>query len=281
MATNSKPLSISTDSTADLDSYEKCDLKVVPTIIIVGDETFQDGVDITPADIFNSVEQNKIMPKTAAASEEDYAKVFARANGQPHLHIALSSMFSASCENAMRAAAKFPNVTLINSGHMSNGLGILCLIARELADKGKTPAEIVEVLKTLIPKVHSSFVVESLTYLYRGGRCSGLKMAIAQLLNLHPMIYVEPNGRMLPGRTFKGKFAEVVKNYTKFILQQNPNPNKDLALISYTTIDPVILKQVEDDLRAAGFKHLNISVLGGCISAHCGRNTIGIAFCNL
>jgi len=274
-------LSISADSTADIEwCFEKYDIQTVPGQVIIGDKTFKDGIDIVPDDIYNAVEKQNILPKTAAGHENDYTTVFESAKGKPHLHIALSPEFSASYDNAMRAAEAFPNVTVVNSGNMSAGLGLTCIIARELASEGKTKEQVVEALKLIIPKIKANFMVDTLHYLHRGGRCSGLKLFAANLLKLHPMIYVDAYGKMLPGKKFRGKFAVTVKSYVAYVLEKNPNINKDLIIVAHTDISTDIQKQVEDDLKAAGFKNVYNTLLGCTLTTHCGRNTIGLGFRN-
>lgn len=271
-------LSISTDSTADISwCFEKYDLKVVPGCVIIGDKNYLDGIEIQPEAIFESVEKNNILPKTAGGTEEKYAEVFKSAKGKPHLHIALSPQFSLSHDNAVRAAAAFPNVTVLDSGNMSSGLGIICVLARMIADQGKSVAEIVEELKKEIPKVRATFVVDKLDYLHRGGRCSGLKLFMANLLKLHPMIYTVPYGKMLSGRKFSGSYPNVVKQYTKYIISEYPDANKDFVFVTHTRMDDeTIVPQVIVELKAAGFKEVYDTILGSTLTAHCGRNTLGI-----
>jgi len=274
-------LFISTDSTADISwCFAKYDIIVVPSAIIVGDKIYKDGVDITPEDIFNSVDKLNIMPTTSAGHEDDYRAAFEKSGGKPHLHIALSPMFSSSYDNAVRAAEDFPNVKVINSGNMSSGLGILSVVAREMADGGKTLDEIVPAIEIFINRVRSSFVLDRLTYLHKGGRCSGLKLFGANLLKLHPIIYVDPYGKMLTSnKLLRGSFPSVVKKYTQYILDMYPDINKDMIFITHTAIDREIEMQVEADLKAAGFKRIFNTVLGSCLSSHCGRNTIGLTLC--
>ena len=273
-------LSISTDSTADISwCYEKYDITVIPSVIIIGDKIFKDGVDIQPEDIYNSVENDNIMPTTSAGHEDDYRAVFVKAAGKPHLHIALSPKFSSSYDNAVRAAKDFPNVKVINSGNMSSGLGILSVIARELANEGKTLDEVASAVEDAITKVRTSFVLDKLVYLHKGGRCSGLKLFGANLLKLHPVIYVDPHQLMLPGKMLRGNFTTVVNKYVQYVLNKYPNANKDMVFITHTAIDKEIEMSVEEALKSAGFKRIFNTMLGSCLSAHCGRNTIGITLC--
>ena len=276
-------LSISVDSTADLSKelYSRYNIQTVPLGIVIGDKLYSDGVDIKPEDIYRSVENNNVMPKSNAAPEGHYHEIFAKnSESECHIHFSISTKLSASCGNAVRVAKEYPNVHVIDTKVLSSGTGLLAVIAREMDEKGAPVNEIVEKSKELAGKQQTSFVLDNLKYLYKGGRVSGLKLLGANILKIHPQLVMDKNGSLVQGKKFKGNFAKVCKEYTQYIIDSCPNANKDLVFITRTTIDPAIEQQMEADLRAAGFKRIMHTTAGSVITCHCGRSTIGILFVN-
>ena len=274
-------LTISTDSTADLspELYERYKIQVLPLGVVIGDKLCGDGVDVKPEDIYNSVEKNNVMPKSSAAPESHYAELFAKNTGSEcHIHFSISTKLSASHGNAVRAAAEFPNVTIIDTKVLSSGTGLLAIIARDMDEAGAEPKEIIAKMQDLADKHQTSFVIDSLRFLYKGGRVSGLKLLGANILKIHPELTIDRDGNLVQGKKFKGNFSKVVKEYTQHILDTYPNADKERVMITYTTIEPAIEKQIDTDLRAAGFKQIFHTVAGSVITCHCGRNTIGILF---
>ena len=286
-ATNSKDLvvnsrlTISTDSTADLtpELYERYKIQVLPLGVVIGDKLYSDGVDIKPKDVYEAVEKKNIMPKSSAAPEADFAELFAKNSGSGcHIHFSISTKLSACYNNSVRAATDFPNVHVIDTKVLSSGSGLLAIIAREMDEAGVDTKEIVEKMKDYANKQHTSFVIDSLKYLYKGGRVSGLKLLGANILSIHPQLVVDSEGNLVQGKKFKGSFPKVVKEYTKNVIDGCRDANKDLVMVTRTTIDPAIEKQIEEDLKAAGFKRVLHTVAGSVITCHCGRNTIGILY---
>lgn len=282
MATTKNKITLSTDSMADLgDIFKKLDITPCPSTIAIGDKEYTDLVDITPDIVYNAVEKQKIMPKTGACPEAFYDEVFAAAKGQPHIHIGISDHLSASYENAVRAAKKYPNVHVINSKALSTGIGLLVVQAYDLINEGKSAAEIVKILTARVKKTQTSFVLDTLKYMHKGGRCSGFALLGANLLKIHPSLYMTPEGQLVKGKIFKGSnYQKVVDQYVQYILESYPKANKELpCFVTHTAdMDPVIEKRVVDAVKAAGFKRVYNTTAGCVITCHCGRNCIGVLF---
>lgn len=262
--------------------YKEFDIIVCPATVVIGDKEYTDGVDITPDVIYNAVEKQKIMPKTGACPEFFYDELFKKSAGVPHIHIGISDQLSASCSNATRIAKKYPNVFVINSKSLSTGIGMLALHARDLANEGKKAEEIVKILNERVKRIQTSFVLDTLKFMHKGGRCSGFQLMGANLLKIHPSLYMETDGRLVKGKSFKGNnYNKVVEQYVQHIIETFPNANKELpCFVTHTEIDPAISKKVMDTVKAAGFKRVYNTMAGCVITCHCGRATIGVLFTN-
>ena len=124
-------------------------------------------------------------------------------------------------------------VTIINSANLSTGIGLLVIEAAILAKEGKSVQEIVQKIEELKPRVRASFVVDTLTYLYRGGRCSGLAAMAGGALKLHPRIMVE-DGKMIPGKKYRGKMNKVLLSYVKEMEENLKQAKKERVFITHS-----------------------------------------------
>ena len=193
-------IAISTETTLDIpkELQKKYDINVIPFTVILGDKTGLDG-EITPQDIFDYVDETGVLPRTSAINEYQYDKYFTKLlrTYDAVIHICLSSGISSSCNNAKHTASIMKNVYIIDSQSLSSGIALEAIYARKLADQGLEPEEIVKKVETRIPFVQASFVINSLNYLYKGGRCSGLARFSAMLFRIKPQIIVK-DGKMQP-----------------------------------------------------------------------------------
>ena len=275
---------ITCDSTADLEYlFEKRNIDVLPLLVTLGENNYYDGVDITPPDIFEFVKKTKILPKTAARSEEDYYNFFKKHidNGDSVVHFNISSKFSASNEIAKKAAARLENVYVVDSYNLSSGTGLLVLYAADLADQGASAEEIYNAVEKRIPSVQASFVVDTMTYLHKGGRCSGIAKFIATVLRIKPMILVK-NGEMVVGKKYMGSFDKIILKYVEDILNSFNNPDYSRIFITHTYADPQIVQNVADTIKkiAPSFKEIIETKAGCTVTSHCGKNTLGILYIN-
>lgn len=278
---------IFSDSTCDLsrELCERYDITLLPLYIILGDKDYRDGEDITPAEIFDWSDKHKTTPKTSAASVEDIAARLSPAleAGDEIVAFSISSEMS-NMGNAIRLAAQSldaeDRVHYIDSRNLSTGIGHLVIEAAELAAAGVTAANIVEGINELIPKVRASFVVDTLTYLYRGGRCSGLAAMAGSVLRLHPKIIVK-DGIMGAGKKYRGKYPGIIVDYAKEMEQELLRAKPDRVFVTHTVPDgarePV--EKVCEYLRSLGhFNEVLETKAGGVISSHCGPGTLGVLY---
>lgn len=276
---------IISDSTCDLskDLLNKYDVTILPLHILLGEKEYLDGVNITLQEIYAWADANKTTPKTSAPSLDaaiELLRPYAEA-GREVVCFSISDEMSAS-GNVMRLAAEElraeDKIKVINSANLSTGIGHLVIEAAIMAREGKSSEEIVSRMEKLKPQVRSSFVVDTLLYLYRGGRCSGLAAMAGGALKLHPKIVVE-NGKMRPARKYRGQLNKVVMSYVTDMEEELKGAKKDRIFITHSGCDKELVDEVRSYLESLNhFDEILETVVGGVVSSHCGPGTLGVLF---
>ncbi len=273
---------ITSDSTCDLGHLiQERDITLLPLAVNVGEDTFRDGVDITPQDIFDFVERTNVLPKTAAPSIGEYEEFFAPFvnNGDEVIHFNISAKSSGSHNMAKQAAESFGvKVRVIDSMALSSGQGLLVLKAADMRDAGKTAEEIEEMLLALRERVNTSFIPDRLDYLYKGGRCSKMEMFGANILKIHPLIYME-EGKLVPGKKYRGKMSFIVKQYIDDLKQLYPKYEKTRCFVTHSSADEELVKVAIDKVKETfEFDEVIETVAGSIVTSHCGKGTLGVLF---
>lgn len=275
-------IAISTESTADLtkELIQEFDLKIIPYVILLGDKNGFDG-EITSDEIINFVNENKVLAKTGAINEFRFNEHFENLlkDYDAVIHFSLSSDLSATYNNAVNSAKNFKNVYVIDTRSLSTGIALLAIYAKKLVDEGLSAKEIYEKCLARVNYIQASFELKRLDYLYKGGRCGGLSFFGANLLKIRPQIIVK-NGKMVPGKKYRGNFTHVVKNYCQDVLEEFNNPDLSLAFVTYTTADDEIIECAKGYLKERGFNRICVTRAGGTITSHCGEDCLGILFIN-
>jgi len=276
-------IKITADSTCDLSKEltEKYDISIIPLYISKNGETFKDGVDITADDIFEYVDSGAGTCGTVAINISDYTEFFAQklADYDALIHINISSDFSSCHQNAKIAASEFENVYVIDSRNLSTGMGHIALDAAILAEGGMAPEAIVAELARRTEKVDTSFIINTLTYLHKGGRCSGVALLGANLLSLKPCIEVV-DGKMQVGKKYRGNLKNVMRQYVTDRLSGRDDIEHRRIFITHTSVYPEEICQMVRSLVAelGPFEEIIETVAGCTISNHCGTNCLGILF---
>jgi len=273
---------ITSDSTTDLspELRERYNVAISPLGITLGDKVYTDGVDITPDDIYAHHAKTGELPKTAATNVGDCLEFFKKFKDENKtvIHFTISSDMSSTYNNACIAAEELGNVYVIDTKNLSTGGGLLVVAAAEMLKSGLSAEEIVEKTKALVPCVDASFVIDSLEYLYKGGRCSALAMFGANLLKLKPCIQVK-NGKMDVSKKYRGKYGDVLKQYITEKVSDHSDIILDRVFITHAGCDPELVKEVTELAKSlAPFKEVFVTRAGCTVSSHCGANTLGILF---
>lgn len=276
---------IISDSTCDLSKelIEKYHVNILPLHVVLGDMEYKDGQEVTPEEIYRWSDEHKTTPRTSAPALEDAVSLIRACaeKGGEVICFSISDQMS-TAGNVMRMAAAEleleDRVFVIDSANLSTGVGLLVIRAAELAGEGKCAKKIVEAVEALKPYVRASFVVDTLTYLYRGGRCSGLAALAGSALKLHPKIVVE-DGRMSPTRKYRGNISKVIINYAKDLEEQLQNARSERVFITHSGCGEEIIEAVRRYLESLDiFEEILVTRAGGVISSHCGPGTLGVLF---
>ena len=276
---------IVSDSTCDLSQelLQIYDVSILPLHFLLGEEEYEDLQDIFPDEIYQWSDKNKTTPKTSAPALDrvmDLLRPYV-AEGREIICFAIAESMSTSA-NVMRIAAEELEaeklITVIDSANLSTGIGLLVIEAAIMAQNGKNAQDIVKKMEELKPFVRASFVVDTLTYLYRGGRCSGLAAMAGGALKLHPKIVVE-DGAMNPAKKYRGKMKKVLMDYVKDMENELKQAKKDRVFITHSGCDQDIIREIYQHLDSLNiFSEILVTRAGGVISSHCGPGTLGVLF---
>lgn len=273
------------DSTCDLSEelIRKYDVDILPLHILLGEKEYEDGKSITPEDIFRWSDEHETTPKTSAPSMETAMEVLRpyTREGRECVCFCISESMS-TCGNVIRMAAQELEaeslVHVVDSQNLSTGIGLLVIEAAIMAGEGKTAAQIVARIGELRPLVRASFVVDTLVYLHRGGRCGGLAAMLGGALKLHPKIVVE-SGAMHSTKKYRGNMRSVVLSYAKDMDAELKNARPDRVFITHSGCKPTVVEPVREYLAGLGiFAEIIETRAGGVISSHCGPGTLGVLF---
>ncbi len=276
-------IKITSDSTCDLprELLEQYHIDLVPLIIMKEEEEFLDNVTVTPTDIFSHVDAGGSLCTTAARSVAVYQELFEKYASQADgiVHLSLGSGFSSSYQNASIAAMNFPNVRVVDSRNLSSGHGLMVLKACKLAQTASSLEEIVSELEEYAEKVETSFVLDRLDYMVKGGRCSMVAALGANLLNLKPCIDLK-DGKMGVGKKYRGRYDKCLASYVKDKLQGREDIDRSVLILVHTRIDDdACMEAVRQQIAESGeFGSVYTAQAGCTISCHCGPNTLGVIF---
>lgn len=275
-------IKITSDSTCDLseDLLRRYRIGISPLTIIKGEKEFLDGRDISPQDIFAHVAAGGELCKTSAVNVADYLDFFAplAEKYEAVVHLNLGAKFSSCHQNALLAAEDFPNVYIADSQNLSTGHGHLVLQAAEMAEQGLPAEEIVERLRKLVPLVEASFVIDTMEYLQKGGRCSSLAAFAATALKMKPSIKVE-EGAMTVGKKYRGSLEKCLRQYIHDRLAGREDIDLRRIFVTHALCPPEMVEMAVEEVRKyQPFQEVLVTTAGCTVSCHCGPNTLGILF---
>lgn len=275
---------LSADSTCDLGDVltDRFHVNTFPLHVILEDNTYADGIDLLPDDIYKVYYEKKLLPKTAAINASEYMDYFKQWTSQGYeiIHVTLGSGLSATYQNCCLAAAELPGVHVIDSRNLSTGMGLIVLEAADRIAAGMSAADIAAEVQEITANCHASFVIDTLEFLYKGGRCSALQMLGANMLSLKPCIEVDnTSGKMSVGKKYRGSLDKALAQYVQDKLETLENYDNRRIFITHSGISQERIDLVENLVRQyADFDEIFTTRAGCTISSHCGPNTLGVLY---
>lgn len=272
------------DSTCDLtpELIRKYEIGIAPLSVVIDGEVFHDGVDVTPRDIFRAADAGKSV-RTAAVNTFEYKEFFKKQlkKCDQLVHVCLGSGFSSCYSDAMEASREVGNVFVVDSRNLSTGSGLLVLeglrMIREGVEDGKAVAEALQAKTGL---VNASFVLRTVDYLRRGGRCTGLEALGAKMLHIRPSIVVQ-DGKMRPGEKYRGRFEHYLKHYIGDLLENDSNIDFQRVFVVHSPSEDGLARFAIDTVKSYGLFREVLEAMAGCtICTHCGPDTLGLMFMN-
>lgn len=275
-------IKISADSTCDLspEQIRDNDISILPLFVNKGDESFLDGVTITPAEIFAHVAAGGSLCSTAAVPVGIYQEKFDEyLQGYDALvHISLGSGFSSCYHNACIAAEDMPNVRVIDSRNLSSGHGHVVMEACKLAKTATDLDALKAALDELTPRVDASFLLERLDYMVKGGRCSFVAALGANLLKLKPCIEVVDN-RMIVGKKYRGSMVKCIEAYVRDRLAEPDTIVPERIFVTHSPVTEEVDRTAQETIRECmDFAEIDDTTAGCTISCHCGEGCLGILY---
>lgn len=279
-----KPVKIFTDSTADIpiELREQYDISFVPLYVTIGGQSYRDQVDINTAKLYEIVDQLQELPKTAAPSTQDFVNSFEPwiDKGYDIIFLGISSKLSATVQSVNLAAQEFEagRVNVIDSNNLSMGIGLMAIKAAQWASQGLGAQEILSEVDTMILKVGTSFIIDTLKYLHMGGRCSSIELIAGTVLKIRPQIVVK-DGILIVSDKHRGKKEKALNAFYANFIQNADNIDKSGIVLAHSA-DRDSAEYLKSKLMAEDFKFENIYIVeaGTVISSHCGPGTVGIMY---
>lgn len=276
---------IISDSTCDLSQalLDRYNITLLPLMVRLGDELYEDRVNITPDEIYQWSDRTKQAPSTACANVWTIQQLYKQhlKTHEELIVFSISSQMSSTYANMVEAAAEMgatDRIHVVDSRNLSTGIGLLVLEAAEMAQAGHPAADILPHLQQLIPLVRASFVVDTLTFLHRGGRCSGAAALVGSVLKLHPKIVVS-DGAMLVDKKYRGSLERSITTYVQDMRDDLLHARRNRVFITHSGCTEALLSQVRTQLEELHyFSEILETRAGGVISCHCGPSTLGVLF---
>lgn len=274
---------ITAETTCDLSEQILTErgFKLIPIPVILGDKEYRDGKNLQAEQLFDYIKTAGELPKTAALTEFDYEEFFkeCRADNEVVIHFSISSKASSTYFNAVKAAEKVGGVYVVDTKCLSTGEALLMLKASDMLALGEQPEEVYEKTVKLADKVQTSFVLDTLDYMHKGGRCSSAALFGSKILKIHPYLY-ENDGELMVKKKYMGVLSRCLSQYIADIAAEYGSYDKTRAFVTHSPCDgrEQIEAVIAEVKKSFNFNEIIETEAGATVSTHCGKNTIGLLF---
>lgn len=275
-------VAIITDTTANLPAnfIQEYEITLVPQVLIWGDETYEDGVDIQPTEFYDRLKNAKVMPSTSQVTPKSFLKAFEKhlEQGDQILSILLGEKLSGTISSALQAIESFPGapIEIVDSNTTSLALGFVVLAAAEAVRKGANLAEARQVAEQAREQVGVVFAVDTLEFLYRGGRIGGGSRFLGTALNIKPILEIRDGGveAVERVRTRTKSLNRLVEIVEERIDQKSP---VRLASLHANAREDALLLLEHASKRIESVQTI-LAEVSPVIGTHAGPGTVGIAW---
>lgn len=277
-----KPVVITADSTCDLsrEILARFDIRVIPLTILLGDESYLDGVGFDAQDIYSRYRKDGTLPKTSAPGIQQFMDFFTPIldEGCEIVHLDISAELSSSYNNACIAASELGGVHVVDSRMLGTGIGLLAIEGAECRDRGMSAEEIAGHLRALTEKVDTSFVLDTLEFMWKGGRCSAVSALGANLLRLKPALEMR-DGKLSVYKKYRGSIQSVYRQYVKERLASAKVRPGHIFVYNSGEVSDETLEEINAIVREAVPGAEIHNTLAGCtVASHCGPKTLSVMF---
>ena len=272
------------DSTCDLtpEIIKNRGIEIIPLYVNFGEQSYRDGVDISTDELYQKVDELGFLPKSSAISPGDFIVKFEPfiEQGYDIVLLTIGSTISGTYQAALVAKNSFEEgrVQIIDTLNLSSGGGLLVLKACDFRDKGLSALEIKTKVDQLVPRVRSQFAIQTMEYLYKGGRCSALSMFLGSVLAIKPIIQVN-NGKLDVYKKSVGKMTRALDAMLEDYYRLYDRIDKDYVMITHSLAEKSSQYMKQHITDHGKMPNQLLETHAGCvISTHCGKGTIGILY---
>lgn len=276
------------DSSCDLasDFYSKYNIGVTDLVVNFNERQYLDRKEITASEIIEKYKETKIFPKTSALNIPEIEEMITRelANCEHLFYMPISSYISSINNNAHLAVNDLhveDKVTILDSLSLSSGCGLLAIGISEDIKANLSIDEIIKNHQERTKKICMSFVIQTMEFLHKGGRCSGMTYLLGNKFSIHPIIRLD-NGKMGVHSLVRGK--DLTKGIQKMLTEFKENFDKDNIDFSYPIFIPHVtgeygVEKIINELKELVGDTMLIPVeASGIICCHCGEDTVGLGY---
>ena len=280
-------VAIVTDSACDLPAAmaEALAITVIPLRLIIGDETYLDGVTVTPHEFHALLQSSRVAPRTSQPSPADFREVYRAlaSHGAPVLGVHLSGGLSgtlAAAQTAARSLAGDPElapVTTVDSKTVSVALGLVVREAARAAAEGQGLPEVAEVARRAAARARVFAAVPSLDFLIRGGRVGHLPGLVARAIGFCPILTLGPDGRAAKGGGGRGFPRAVRKMVESALAGTRGEPAPTFGVAHFGAADLADEVAAELLARHPGAEHF-VTEAAPVLAAHAGPGAVAVGF---
>jgi DegV family protein with EDD domain len=272
---------IITDSTCDMDEslLKEFDISVIPLSVNLDGKVFRDGIDLGLEEMYRLIDKTGALPKTAAPTPGEFVEFFKKFDDDI-VFIGISSNSSATVQNAHLAAKDIPgkNIQVVDSLSLSSGLALQVIEAALLSRDGLNSEQISNRIEEFRTRVRTVFIVDTLEYLYLGGRCSALQNVMGSLLQIKPMIYMQPNGALGVKKKIRGNRDKGLQALLDEVREDASRIDPRRVFISYNYCEDDVEFLKQEIKKIIPVKEIHPAITGTVVSSHCGKKAISIHY---